>query len=86
MTKSNVGYVDDFSYGVLPAPPGKIAVLHAKALGDLLVILPALGAIKETYPNAELILLARPWVKEFLSARPSAVDRVIDVPVFAGGK
>ena len=84
MTKSNVGYVDDFSYGVLPTPPGKIAVLHAKALGDLLVILPALGAIKETYPNAELILLARPWVKEFLSARPSAVDRVIDVPVFPG--
>lgn len=64
--------------------PRKIAVLHAKALGDFLVILPALQAIKETYPQAELVLLAKPWVKNFLEARPSPVDRVICVPVLAG--
>jgi ADP-heptose:LPS heptosyltransferase len=64
----------------LPSAPGKIAVLHAKALGDLIVALPALGAIKETYPTAELVLLSRPWVKEFLAIRPSAIDRVINVP------
>jgi ADP-heptose:LPS heptosyltransferase len=69
---------------MLTVAPHKIAVLHAKALGDLIVTLPALGAIKATYPDAELTLLARPWVKEFLSARPSAVDRVISVPVLAG--
>jgi ADP-heptose:LPS heptosyltransferase len=64
--------------------PRKIAVLHAKALGDFIVTLPALGAIKETYPNAELVLLAKPWVKEFLARRPSVIDRVISVPVLAG--
>lgn len=64
--------------------PHKIAVLHAKALGDFIVTLPALAAIKETYPNAELVLLARPWVKDFLAVRPSVVDRVISVPVLAG--
>ena len=64
--------------------PSKIAVLHAKALGDLIVTLPALGAIKATYPDAELTLLARAWAKTFLSARPSVVDRVITVPVLAG--
>jgi ADP-heptose:LPS heptosyltransferase len=64
--------------------PRKIAVLQAKALGDFIVTLPALGAIKETYPQAELVLLAKPWVKEFLAARPSVVDRVITVPVLAG--
>ncbi|SCY30782.1 ADP-heptose:LPS heptosyltransferase [Nitrosospira sp. Nl5] len=64
--------------------PGKIAVLHAKALGDFIVTLPALDAIKETYPNAELVLLAKPWLKKFLAARPSPVDRVISVPVLAG--
>jgi ADP-heptose:LPS heptosyltransferase len=69
--------------GVLVAPR-KIAVLHAKALGDFIVILPALQAIKETYPRAELVLLAKPWVKNFLEARPSPVDRVICVPVLAG--
>ena len=68
----------------LPFSPRKIAVLHAKAVGDFIVILPALNAIKRTYPDAELILLAKPWVKEFLAGRPSIVDRVIGVPLLAG--
>jgi ADP-heptose:LPS heptosyltransferase len=68
----------------LLSPPRKIAVLQAKALGDFIVTLPALEAIRETYPEAELVLLAKPWVKEFLSARPSVIDRVIAVPVLAG--
>lgn len=63
----------------LLSAPGKIAVLHAKALGDFIVTLPALAAIKETYPHTELVLLAKPWVREFLVARPSPVDRVIPV-------
>lgn len=46
--------------------------------------LPALGAIKKSYPSAELVLLAKPWAKEFLSTRPSVVDRVITLPVLAG--
>jgi ADP-heptose:LPS heptosyltransferase len=70
-------------HGVLAAPR-KIAVLQAKALGDFIVTLPALQAIKETYPQAELVLLAKPWVKNFLEARPSPVDRVICVPVLPG--
>jgi ADP-heptose:LPS heptosyltransferase len=69
--------------GVLVAPR-KIAVLHAKALGDFLVTLPALEAIKKTYPQAELVLLAKPWVKNFLEGRPSPVDRVIGLPALAG--
>lgn len=68
----------------LPFSPCKIAVLHAKALGDFIVTLPALDAIKRTYPDAELILLAKPWVKEFLGGRPSPVDRVIGIPPLAG--
>lgn len=43
-----------------------------------------MAAIKATYPDAELTLLARAWAKEFLSARPSLVDRVITVPILAG--
>jgi ADP-heptose:LPS heptosyltransferase len=68
----------------LPFSPRKIAVLHAKALGDFIVILPALDAIKRTYPDAELILLAKPWVKEFLDGRPSMVDRAVSIPPLAG--
>ena len=68
----------------LPFSPRKIAVLHAKALGDFIVNLPALNAIKRTYPDAELILLAKPWVKEFLDGRPSMVDRAVSIPPLAG--
>jgi ADP-heptose:LPS heptosyltransferase len=64
----------------LSRAPRKIALLHAKALGDFIVTLPALTAIKETYPDAELVLLAKPWVKKFLAARPSVIDRIICVP------
>ncbi|CAA9892270.1 ADP-heptose:LPS heptosyltransferase [Candidatus Methylobacter favarea] len=69
----------------LSSEPLKIAVLHAKALGDFIVTLPALAAIKETYPHAELVLLAKPWVKKFLAARPSVIDRVISVPALSAG-
>lgn len=68
----------------LPNPFHKIAVLHAKALGDFIVTLPALAAIKETYPATELVLLGKPWIKEFLSSRPSPVDRVVTVPSLPG--
>lgn len=67
----------------LSRTPRKIAVLHARALGDFIVILPALAAIKETYPDAELVLLAKLWVKEFLAGRLSPVDRVIGIPALA---
>lgn len=62
----------------------KIAILHAKALGDFVVIQPALRAIKQTYPSAELVLLARSWAREYLQGRPSPVDKVIEVPSYPG--
>jgi ADP-heptose:LPS heptosyltransferase len=66
--------------------PRKIAVLHAKALGDLIVTLPALTAIKQTYPEAELTLLTQGWIKEFLSGRQLPVDRIITLPSLSGLK
>lgn len=58
----------------------KIAVLRANALGDFIFALPALSALRSTYPNAEVILLAREWHKQFLANRPSPVDRVVVLP------
>ena len=71
----------------LPAlVPGvrKIAVLRASRLGDLVVALPALAALRDAYPDAEITLLGWPWHVEFLARRPSPVDRVVVVPVAAG--
>lgn len=62
----------------------KIAVLRANALGDFIVTLPALQALRATYPQAELVLLGKPWHQEFLVKGRTPVDRVIVVPVKKG--
>lgn len=62
----------------------KIAVLRANALGDFIVTLPALKAIRTAYPQAEIVLLGKPWHKEFLTAGRTPVDRVIVVPIKKG--
>jgi len=62
----------------------KIAVLRAGALGDLLVTLPALKAIRLTYPEAEIVLLGKPWHKKFVVPNRTPIDRVVVVPIKKG--
>jgi ADP-heptose:LPS heptosyltransferase len=62
----------------------KIAVLRANALGDFIFSLPALMALRATYREAEIVLLAKQWHAQFLTGRPSPVDRVIVIPAYAG--
>jgi ADP-heptose:LPS heptosyltransferase len=62
----------------------KIAVLRPSALGDFIFSLPALDALHETYPDAEIVLLGLRWHEEFLRRRPGPVHRVIVVPTSRG--
>ncbi|GEO08004.1 glycosyltransferase family 9 protein [Segetibacter aerophilus] len=62
----------------------KIAVLRANALGDYIFVLPALQALRETFADAEIVLLGRQWHKEYLAMRPGPVDRVVVVPLYPG--
>jgi ADP-heptose:LPS heptosyltransferase len=62
----------------------KIAVLRANALGDFVFALPALIALKQTYPEAEIVLLGKTWHKKFLENRPGPVDRVVVIPPTKG--
>jgi ADP-heptose:LPS heptosyltransferase len=62
----------------------RIAVLRCNALGDYLMTTPALAALRRTFPQAELTLLAGAWHADFLSGRPGPVDRVLVVPRVAG--
>ena len=62
----------------------KIAVLRANALGDYIFCLPALQALRETFYDAEIVLLGRAWHKEYLQNRPGPVDRVVVVPLYPG--
>jgi ADP-heptose:LPS heptosyltransferase len=63
---------------------GRLAVLRANAIGDYLVSLPALEALRAAYPEAELVLLGSGWHAGFLAGRPGPVDRCVPVPPTAG--
>ncbi|MBA2581243.1 MAG: glycosyltransferase family 9 protein [Thermoleophilaceae bacterium] len=72
---------------IAPEPRGeveRIAVLRANDLGDLVFALPALEALRVTYPDAEITLLAKEWHRELLGSRAGPVDRVIAVPAHRG--
>ena len=62
----------------------KLAVLRANAIGDYLVSLPAIEALRAAYPAAELVLLGADWHAAFLAGRPGPVDRCVPVPPTAG--
>jgi len=62
----------------------KLAVLRANAVGDYLVSLPAIEALRAAYPRAELVLLGAGWHAGFLAGRPGPVDRCLPVPPTAG--
>ncbi len=59
---------------------GKIAVVRANGLGDFIFVLPALEALRRTYPQAEIVYLGLDWHVNFIKERPFPVDRVIAIP------
>jgi ADP-heptose:LPS heptosyltransferase len=62
----------------------KIAVLRPNAVGDFVFALPALHALKHSYPAAEIVLLGKAWHAAFLNGRPGPVDRVAVMPPVPG--
>ena len=62
----------------------KIAVLRPNAVGDFMFCLPALQALKHSYPEAEIVYLGLPWHAQFLAERPGPIDRTIVIPLIAG--
>jgi ADP-heptose:LPS heptosyltransferase len=76
----------------MPSPPGpervenvqKIAVLRAGGIGDFIFTLPALHALRATYPEAEITLLGGPLQTELLTNRPGPVVRAITIPPSTG--
>ena len=57
-------------------PDSKILVRATNWVGDAVMSLPALRAIRARYPGAEIVVLAKPWVADLYS-RERFADRVI---------
>jgi ADP-heptose:LPS heptosyltransferase len=72
--------------GPPPLLPGvrKILVLVPHAVGDFVFTLPALHALRQAYPDAELALAGNAWHQELLDGRPGPVDRVLLMPPCPG--
>jgi heptosyltransferase-2 len=54
----------------------KILVRATNWIGDAVMSLPALRALRERFPSAEIVILAKPWVAD-LYGRESFCDRLI---------
>ena len=69
-----------------PVEPGirKILVLRPNAVGDFVFALPALHALRHTYPEAHIVFMGKAWHADFLHERPGPVDEVIVMPPVPG--
>jgi ADP-heptose:LPS heptosyltransferase len=62
----------------------RIAVLRSGGLGDFVFALPALHALHEAYPGAEITVLGAPMHEELMRDRPGPPDGVVIVPPSEG--
>jgi ADP-heptose:LPS heptosyltransferase len=67
----------------------RIVVLRANGIGDFVVAVPALAALRAAYPGARITYLGLPWHVDLLEGRPGPWDEVDAVPPYphmiAGG-
>ena len=67
----------------MPGDPRRILVRATNWVGDAVMSLPALQAIRARYPQAHIAVLARPWVAD-IYARETFADEVLQYTVNKG--
>lgn len=70
--------------GDVVADVRRLAVLRANSIGDFVLAVPALSALRAAYPRAEITVLGDSWHPKLLDGRPGPWDRVEVVPPYAG--
>jgi heptosyltransferase-2 len=61
---------------ISPEEVQKIVVRATNWVGDAVMMTPSLGALRKTFPHAQITVLASPWVLPLIADHP-AVDRTI---------
>jgi heptosyltransferase-2 len=72
LPKTYTGEIVEFN----PSSMSRVMVRATNWLGDAVMSLPAIRAIRDIFPRAHLAVVAKPWVAD-LYAREKSIDRVI---------
>lgn len=62
----------------------KIVIFRALQIGDMLCSIPAIRALKQAYPEAEITLVGLPWAKMLIERFPGYFHSLLTFPGYPG--